>query len=62
MSAMWMRRERAISKLSGLISSPSADMTPAPTGKITRGILSLLAIANACSGPEPPNATMLPAR
>ena len=62
MSATWMRRERAISKASGLISRPSADMTPAPTGKITRGILSLRAIASACSGPEPPNATMLPER
>ena len=35
-------------------------MTPAPTGNTTRGILSLRAIASACSGPEPPNATMLP--
>ena len=37
-------------------------MTPAPTGNTTRGILSFLAIASACSGPEPPNATMLPER
>ena len=51
MSARWMRRERAISKASGLISRPSADITPAPTGKMTRGILSLRAIASACSGP-----------
>jgi hypothetical protein len=62
MSSTWMRRERAVSKASGLISSPSADITPAPTGKITRGILSLRAMARACSGPEPPKATMLPER
>ena len=53
-----MRREREISKPSGLTSNPSADITPAPMGKMTRGIRSLRAIASACTGPEPPNATI----
>ena len=33
-------------------------MTPAPIGNTTRGIRSLRAMASACAGPEPPNATM----
>ena len=33
-----------------------------PKGKTTRGILSFLAMPSACSGPEPPNAIMLPER
>ena len=39
--------------------SPSADITPAPIGKIGRGVLSLRAIASACTGPEPPNASIV---
>ena len=48
--------------LSGLTSIPNADMTPAPDGKITCGILSLRAIRSAWMGPQPPKATMLQPR
>ncbi len=56
------RCERTASNESGETSSPTADITPAPTGKTTLGMRSLRATRSAWIGPEPPKAIMLQRR